>query len=511
MRTNARFIVLLAFSVTIGLQAQNELRAQTFVDTNFAALASEDLEERTCVDSKSLSIAVEWLSVLKDETVNKLTDPVVKNAALAAKSGVINDFTKRAARRMLVDVVTRRGIVDQKTVERTTTEVRREFRTIKIPTLGAALRSEGRGSEVTIGAVAQSIPSNRRIECGRAFREYLAIRDSRIDQMPTQVREMGIPWANALQQTRPGTDEPSRKFLVPGEQCGVAAKDHFTPLPTGRLTGTYDSIGFPEVVFLEYESGKTCSGTLLSPSWVLTAAHCVLENNVPDNYVSLTVWLNRAVANLYQDKPSSARVKKGRVFVLPQYRELSTKNVIPENKAPYDIALIELDTAFDVHLQSTVSKAQPPVVFLATLASFGTNLSDKKDQENINNKLDVGWLNVTANNKMVQWVGYDPSNNSAIENSVACRGDSGGPIFLNAWKSSNASVIPNTRPTIPAVGCQDERRQLVGVTSFIKPVQGGSLEKETPPCVQSTRGGGATVAQHLKWICETTRMYCGKK
>jgi len=132
-----------------------------------------------------------------------------------------------------------------------------------------------------------------------------------------------------------------------------------------RIVGGYDVTDpskYPWVAALVDSSkediyqGQFCGGTLITPEWVVTAAHCVCDS--PDAVIepdALDVVLG--TVDLTATPDTYERVKVARIIVNPDYNPDLTDN---------DVALLKLKDP----------SAQPPIEFLATAESEPSILLD---------------------------------------------------------------------------------------------------------------------------------------
>uniref|UniRef100_A0AAY4B7E7 pancreatic elastase II n=1 Tax=Denticeps clupeoides TaxID=299321 RepID=A0AAY4B7E7_9TELE len=125
--------------------------------------------------------------------------------------------------------------------------------------------------------------------------------------------------------------------------CGLPT---FPPIVT-RVVGGEDARphSWPWQISLQYtRNGQwyhTCGGTLISPEWVLTAAHCISNTN------TYRVFLGKH--NLEETEEGSVAIAAGNIIVHEKWNPLFIRN---------DIALIKLETP--VPVSDTVTPACLP-------------------------------------------------------------------------------------------------------------------------------------------------------
>ncbi|EDO39910.1 predicted protein, partial [Nematostella vectensis] len=115
---------------------------------------------------------------------------------------------------------------------------------------------------------------------------------------------------------------------------------------------------WPWMVQINYNNGHHCGGTLVSPQWVVTAAHCVDHVKDPKNYNELAITLGEHKRSASEG--TEQRFSVARIIVHPQYFEPTAIN--------NDIALIKLNKPARLN----------KYVNLACLPRQGEELSDGK-------------------------------------------------------------------------------------------------------------------------------------
>ncbi|HYF56237.1 MAG TPA: trypsin-like serine protease [Salinarimonas sp.] len=211
------------------------------------------------------------------------------------------------------------------------------------------------------------------------------------------------------------------------------------------------------VVRVENAHGELCSGVLIAPDLVLTAAHCVLQRS---HY--------RVVA---QDRAFRSRsLPVTDVALHPAFVPGTT----PRGQPGVDLAVVKLGlplgqdhVPFDPAAAVAVGPGERVVI-----AGYGVTAEGRDGSARILRQADLvtlGTLEV-ANRVLV---GVDPQRYAARSGAGACRGDSGGPILRREGRAY----------------------RLLGIVSW----SSGAFEEPRPGAC-----GGFTaitpVAEHLDWI-----------
>ena len=210
------------------------------------------------------------------------------------------------------------------------------------------------------------------------------------------------------------------------------------PIINGSAGST---VNYPWIAFLANENGdQYCGASLISPTWILTAAHCFLNDastavDIVTGARSNIILNSNTVSPL---GPAAIRGAIGQIIIHPRYQPNAATS---PNSSDFDMALVELTAAVQLQPVHLLASGTPEIAVgtQTLILGWGTTAVDTVKNEGIN----PSNVLLKANQQMVDRAscatayGGGITNNmicagglSATDTTDTCQGDSGGPLSI---------------------------------------------------------------------------------
>lgn len=246
------------------------------------------------------------------------------------------------------------------------------------------------------------------------------------------------------------TFKPALLGLLLISMAGIAfaadSNDSKTTDASAIIDGSAGSIAtYPWIAYLAYDTGEQyCGASLISPTWILTAAHCFL-NEAGDAIDIETGALSSVFLNTdTTTPPASAAIQGaiGQIIVHPNYQPDAATS---PNANDFDIALVEITAAVDLQPVSLLAADAPTIGagIEAIIMGWGSTAVDEANESiNPSETLLQAKQTIVDNPSCLDIYVDGITNNmicaggsTAAPTSDTCQGDSGGPLSIASGSS----------------------------------------------------------------------------
>jgi hypothetical protein len=246
----------------------------------------------------------------------------------------------------------------------------------------------------------------------------------------------------------------------------------FVPAPAGAIVGGTDHVSdalAAPLAFIEIKEPHgvaACTGTLISPTVVMTAAHCVYETTKRHNLVGIAAPSAISVRVGSRDVSDAALgVSAAVTAVLPQpyYRW-------DGNRHFHDIALLALDHPLS-QAPASLAEQRPGAGKALLIAGYGRDSTkDRAGPGELRvariDAADPHTCHLVSETFNPSWLfcGSAANTDPSVPGGTACFGDSGGPAFASENTAGNV-VVEGVISYGAGADCEDSRSYLTLVSS----------------------------------------------
>lgn len=212
------------------------------------------------------------------------------------------------------------------------------------------------------------------------------------------------------------------------------------------INGSAGSIStYPWIAYLAYDTGEQyCGASLISPTWILTAAHCFL-NEAGDEIDIATGALSSVFLNTDTTTPPGTAAIEGaigQIIVHPNYQPDASTS---PNANDFDIALVEITAAVDLQPVSLLSADAPTIDagIEAIIMGWGATAVDEANESINPSETLLQAKQTIVDNSTCLDIYFDgitdnmicAGGSTATPTADTCQGDSGGPLSIASGNS----------------------------------------------------------------------------